>query len=72
MKKNMQLNDKLLFKVWEYSLFSYHNKIRGDEPNNIFTARLWVEGLFLALKNEGYEVCIKQNGKEVYSLKQSV
>lgn len=66
----MDLPERALFKVWEYSVEEINNSIKQPrEDNNIYMARVWSQGLFKALKSLGFDICISKDGKEVWSSK---
>lgn len=68
----MELPKSILFKAWEFTLGKYASTIKqSHEDNNIFMANLWAIGIFNALKNEGYTICISKDGKEIWSSKPS-
>jgi hypothetical protein len=68
----VELPKSVLFNAWEYAVGQYNGTIKKPhEDNNIFMANLWVNGIFQALKKEGYEVSICKDGKEIWSLKPS-
>lgn len=68
----MELDEKLLFKVWEFALNQIQTTQRlPHESNGIYMSKAWVTGMLQALNSGGYSVCISKDGKEVWSSKQS-
>lgn len=66
----MNLPKSVLFKAWEFALGKYASTMKKPhEDNNIFMATLWANGIFQALKSEGYTVCVSKDGKEIWSSK---